>query len=227
MKNLINEQLCIWLKQYARQATDKTIQKTALELIDTIPSAVSLIELIQLFKPYTQLENSYGPIYFYSTLLDWQKLLEERLKSQKAAIARVQEIDSQPKIARLLLMLKELLEEPLILLNVQVPHLLKLINHEHFTALIDFLAQQKIERPQYSSSTTEFAKNRIFGEQVLEVLTKKTEENNSNWHQAYNLIQTALSFYNEDMHFLEIDLGYEELLTEVESPQKEDKCVIL
>jgi hypothetical protein len=203
VKNLINEQICSWLGKYTLQTSNKSIQKTAEELLSLIPSTLSLNELIDLFKSYTNKESNSGAIYFYSALLDWQKRLEQRLKDQEAAIARIQQIKYPPKMLPLFTMLKELLTEPLIILHVQAPQFLKFINNEHFEQVIVFLSKQKINHIP-PSRTSPFIKNRIFAERLLAALTAESERDNLLLSHAYSFIEAILSFYIEDMHLVEM-----------------------
>lgn len=225
MKNLINEKICSWLEKCQQQITDKPIQKIIHDLHTLIPITYSLLGLIDLLKPYNNNPGHPKSLHFYSTLFDWQKFMEQRLKEQEQALSRLQEIEYPPRIEPLILMLEELVNEQLIILHVQAPSFLNIINNESFPQLLDYIAAQPIKSTHCSSIL--FCNNRNFAENLLRTLeAKKEQEPLAN--EARDLIETTLKFYTDDMHLVEISLeGKCTTVAKEEVPPPKKRCCIL
>ncbi|RUR09277.1 hypothetical protein [Legionella sp. km772] len=98
MKNLLNEQLCIWLEKYCQQSTNRPIQELAQHLLVQVSSTFTLSELIDVLKTSTSKPSYAQSIYFYSALCDWQKRLEQRLNEHETACRRIEGTKYSPRI---------------------------------------------------------------------------------------------------------------------------------
>lgn len=151
--------------------------------------------------------------------------MEQRLQAQEQALIRLQEIKYPPKVEPLIQMLKELINEQLIIVHIQAPTLLMLVNNEHFSQLLDYIATQPIKSTSYLP--TVFCKNRDYAENLLKALETKIEQEPLA-NEAHDLIDIMLKFYTQDMHLVEISLEPEEALVIKEDvPPPKNRCCIL
>ena len=236
MKHLINEEYSKWLKKYKKQARDNTTLRIAQELINALPTRTSVKALIDLLAPHTtdhpEAEQEepflvYGPINFYATLLHWNNYLHKVEEKHQKAIKLLAGTANNPKTASLLFVLKQLMNEPIVLLNSHILKLLNLICDDSFYKMLRIISGLQSPKGQLIKPQTQFQTVQENVVALLNAHRASIEEDRPIWHSINNLLELALHLYKEDMHLVEIDLADDEEEESIKPQVKESLCIIV
>jgi hypothetical protein len=229
MKNSVNERCITWLEQYHSVNKDSGV----LPLIAAITEASTIEFLIKLFSHYLEPKVAqYGAINLYSQLSVWKCELENIVTDHKQAFDTLNKIPVTAKNKKLIMLLNEILNDPKLLLHVQMPSLLHNLCSSPLTELIHYIIFLPKAMPILGAATNQEPLSQQYSacQSLLNNLLSTKKESNPLWMKASSLLRSALLLYKE-LELIEVSLdddkSIEEIPKEITEIPDKNSCIVM
>lgn len=231
MKNSVNERCISWLHQYHFINKDSEVSS----LIASIAAATTIEALIKLLSHYLDPKIAqYGAINLYSQLFLWKCELENLIIDHQQALDKLNSVTVTAENKKLMMLLNEILNDPKLLLHVQMPSLLHTLCSNPLVELINYIIFLPKTTPTLGASTNQepLSQQHSACQVLLNNLVSTKRESNPLWMKANSLLRSALFIYKE-LELIEISLdddnSIEEIPKEIADNPAENKggCILM
>jgi 23S rRNA maturation mini-RNase III len=179
-----------------------TMHQTAMRLIQEIAQATTIEQLITVFTEGVPDENDRD---FCTLINSWKESLKKTVENHREAKDILNSLEMTQDNTKLITLLKDLINEPRLLLHNTMPSLLNILCKQALPLIIEYIVGLKqVEVPSQKTSPkgSFFAReNPTLDEQaciaLLANLSAAINDKNAQWDNANGLLQTALIIYSE------------------------------